>query len=99
MARPPLLGVQPPFQRRGTWAAGRRLVAVADEPPAADGPDGTADPRPLRARAEQTRAGYRTAAEEPAAGALAREDFADRTGPESRSSSTGSPCGCSPPNP
>src|SRR5690349_15940378 len=59
----------------GAWVDGRRLVAVPEEPPAADGPDGTADPRPLLARAEQALTDYRSAVEELAAGALDGEDF------------------------
>ncbi|MFI9803524.1 hypothetical protein ACIHEJ_03975 [Streptomyces sp. NPDC052301] len=61
------------------WVDGRRLVAVPEDPPAADGPDATADPRPLLARAEQALAAYRAAVEELAAGTLDGEDFADRT--------------------
>ncbi|MEV6836633.1 hypothetical protein AB0N17_19310 [Streptomyces sp. NPDC051133] len=86
----PLLPVQL-VERRGDWGQircangwaawvdGRRLVAVPEDPPAADGPDGTADPRPLLARAEKALAAYRSAVEELAAGALDGEDFADRT--------------------
>ncbi|MEU7299398.1 hypothetical protein AB0D42_28385 [Streptomyces sp. NPDC048304] len=63
------------------WVDGRRLVAVPEDPPAADGPAATAaDPRPLLARAEQALADYRSAVEGLAAGALDGEDFADRTG-------------------
>lgn len=61
------------------WVDGRRLVAVPEDPPAADGPDATADPRPLLARAEQALAAYRSAVEELAAGALDGEGFENRT--------------------
>ncbi|MEU2061104.1 hypothetical protein [Streptomyces sp. NPDC013455] len=61
------------------WVDGRRLVAVPEDPPAVDGPDGTADPRPLLARAEQALADYRSAVEALAAGDLDGEAFGTRT--------------------
>ncbi|MEU7059544.1 hypothetical protein [Streptomyces sp. NPDC046197] len=62
------------------WVDGRRLVAVPQDPPAADGPvAATTDPRPLIARAEQALAGYRSAVEELAAGGLDGESFRNRT--------------------
>ncbi|MBY8845270.1 hypothetical protein [Streptomyces sp. SP2-10] len=62
------------------WVDGRVLVAVPGDPPAADGdPEGTADPRPLLARAEQALADYRAAVEALASGALDGEDFEART--------------------
>ncbi|MET8804214.1 hypothetical protein [Streptomyces sp. NPDC004546] len=63
----------------GAWVDGRQLVAVPEDPPAAGGPAGTADPRPLLTRAEQALADYRSAVEELAAGTLDGEDFEDRT--------------------
>ncbi|GGW41047.1 hypothetical protein GCM10010503_16510 [Streptomyces lucensis JCM 4490] len=61
------------------WVDGRHLVAVPADPPAADGPAGTDDPRPLLADAERVLADYRSAVEELAAGTLDGEDFHDRT--------------------
>lgn len=62
------------------WVDGRRLVAVPEDPPAADGPPGdAADPRPLLARTEQALADYRAAVEEVAGGGLDAESFRDRT--------------------
>lgn len=61
------------------WVDGRRLVAVPEDPPAARGPAGIADPRPPLARAEQALADYRAAVEELASGAIEGEDFAERT--------------------
>ncbi|MEU0050550.1 hypothetical protein ABZ299_17485 [Streptomyces sp. NPDC006184] len=63
----------------GAWVDGRRLVAVPEDPPAAGGPGGTADPRPLLARAEQALGDYRAAVEALAAGGLDGEAFGDRT--------------------
>ncbi|MEU3856715.1 hypothetical protein AB0F03_04965 [Streptomyces sp. NPDC028722] len=63
----------------GAWVDGRRLVAVPEDPPAAGGPDGTADPRPLLARAEQALGDYRAAVEALAAGGLDGEAFGTRT--------------------
>ncbi|WP_225825435.1 hypothetical protein [Streptomyces naphthomycinicus] len=89
----PLLPVQL-LERRGDWGRircangwsawvdGRCLVAVPEDPPTADGGDGTgdtADPRPLLARAEEALADYRAAVEELTAGALDGEGFASRT--------------------
>ncbi|MFF7236609.1 hypothetical protein [Streptomyces collinus] len=62
------------------WVDGRLLVAVPRDPPAGDGPPaGTDDPRPLLARAEQALAGYRSALEDLADGALDGRSFEDRT--------------------
>ncbi|MFB7507361.1 hypothetical protein [Streptomyces broussonetiae] len=86
----PLLPVQL-LERRGDWGRircangwsawvdGRHLVAVPEDPPAAHGPAGTADPRPLLAHAAQALADYRSAVEQLAAGTLDGEDFADHT--------------------
>ncbi|MFF7976322.1 hypothetical protein [Streptomyces sp. NPDC007905] len=62
------------------WVDGRHLVAVPRDPPATDGPPaGTADPRPLLARAEEALADYRAAVEELAGGGLDGQSFEDRT--------------------
>ncbi|MEU1184687.1 hypothetical protein ABZ464_45170 [Streptomyces sp. NPDC005820] len=62
------------------WVDGRHLVAVPQDPPAADDPPTpVADPRPLLARAEEALAHYRTAVEELAGGALDGESFRRRT--------------------
>ncbi|QTD96357.1 hypothetical protein [Streptomyces cyanogenus] len=61
------------------WVDGRLLVAVPDDPPAGGEPHGTADPRPLLARAEQALADYRAAVEDLAAGSLDGEAFETRT--------------------
>ncbi|MGW2490912.1 hypothetical protein ACWCV9_27340 [Streptomyces sp. NPDC001606] len=61
------------------WVDGRRLVAVPEDPPAADGTAGTADPRPLLDRAAEALAGYRAAVAELAAGTLDGEAFEERT--------------------
>ncbi|MFI2205741.1 hypothetical protein ACH47Z_34230 [Streptomyces sp. NPDC020192] len=61
------------------WVDSRHLVAVPEDPPAADSQAGTADPRPLLAAAAEALADYRSAVEDLAAGALDGEDFADRT--------------------
>ncbi|MFI6206398.1 hypothetical protein ACIBAI_08350 [Streptomyces sp. NPDC051041] len=62
------------------WVDGRLLVAVPQDPPAADGPEGrAADPRPLLARAEQALARYRDAVEELMGGGLDGESFRART--------------------
>ncbi|GAB2887812.1 hypothetical protein GCM10027074_65190 [Streptomyces deserti] len=62
------------------WVDGRCLVAVPQDPPAADGPlTRTADPRPLLARAEEALARYRGAVEELAGGGLDGEAFRART--------------------
>ncbi|MEU8576875.1 hypothetical protein [Streptomyces asoensis] len=90
----PLLPVQL-LERRGdwgyvqcsngwsAWVDGRRLVAVPEDPPAADAPDGprgdAADPRPLLAVAEDGLARYRAAVRELADGALDGESFRRRT--------------------
>ncbi|MFJ3903868.1 hypothetical protein [Streptomyces sp. NPDC090025] len=51
------------------WVDARLLVSVPDDPPAAHGATaGTADPRPLIARAEEALARYRVAAEDLATG-------------------------------
>ncbi|MEU3980719.1 hypothetical protein AB0F77_11495 [Streptomyces sp. NPDC026672] len=61
------------------WVDGRLLVAVPQDPPAADGPaGGAADPRPLLARAEHALADYRAATDDLAAG-LDGESFRART--------------------
>lgn len=86
----PLLPVQL-VERRGDWGRilcangwaawvdGRLLLAVPEDPPAAGGPVGTVDPRPVLAHAEQALADYRSAVEELAAGGLDGEAFQDRT--------------------
>ncbi|KAB1148076.1 hypothetical protein F7R91_09155 [Streptomyces luteolifulvus] len=62
------------------WVDGRLLIAVPQDPPAADGPIArTADPRPLLSRTEQALARYRTAVEELAEAALDGEAFRSRT--------------------
>ncbi|MFJ9820920.1 hypothetical protein ACIRU3_37775 [Streptomyces sp. NPDC101151] len=62
------------------WVDGRHLVAVPQDPPVGDGPPaGTADARPLLARAEQALADYRSAVEALAAGGLDGQSFGDRT--------------------
>jgi hypothetical protein len=62
------------------WVDGRCLVAVPQDPPAADGPLArTADPRPLLARCEEALARYRGAVEELAGGGLDGESFHLRT--------------------
>ncbi|MGW0584175.1 hypothetical protein ACWD25_51645, partial [Streptomyces sp. NPDC002920] len=59
---------------------GRFLVAVPQDPPAADGPDSPgADPRPLLARAEEALARYRAAVEDLAGAGLDGESFRRRT--------------------
>ncbi|MEU0335241.1 hypothetical protein [Streptomyces sp. NPDC006193] len=63
----------------GAWVDGRRLIAVPEDPPAAGGPDGAADPRPLLAQAERALGDYRAAVEALAAGALDGETFGART--------------------
>ncbi|MER6352549.1 hypothetical protein ABT186_12045 [Streptomyces sp. NPDC001634] len=63
-----------------TWVDGRLLVPVPQAPPRTGGPPaGTADPRPLLARAEEALARYRAAAEDLAAGRLDGESFRERT--------------------
>jgi hypothetical protein len=58
------------------WVDGRRLVAVPQDPPTADGAlERTADPRPLLARAEEALARYRGAVEHLAGGGLDGESF------------------------
>lgn len=67
------------FNGWSAWVDGRRLVAVPQDPPAADGPlTRTADPRPLLGRAQEALARYRSAVEDLAAG-LDRESFRTRT--------------------
>ncbi|UFR06464.1 hypothetical protein KBP30_37175 [Streptomyces sp. Go40/10] len=62
------------------WVDGRLLVAVPEDPPAADGePEAATDPRPLLARVEQALADYRAAVEDLAAGGLDGEAFDIRT--------------------
>ncbi|MGW0882001.1 hypothetical protein [Streptomyces sp. NPDC002671] len=61
------------------WVDSRQLVAVPQDPPAAEGTDAAADPLPLLARAEQALAEYRAAVEELAAGDLDGETFESRT--------------------
>ncbi|MCW7947355.1 hypothetical protein AAW14_36805 [Streptomyces hygroscopicus] len=62
------------------WVDGRLLVAVPQGPPLAGGPpSGTADPRPLLARAEEALAHYRAAADDLVAGRLDGESFRERT--------------------
>jgi hypothetical protein len=87
----PLLPVQL-VERRGDWAYvlcangwsawvdGRHLIAVPQDPPAADSPlTRAADPRPLLAGADETLARYRAAVEELARGGLDGEAFRGRT--------------------
>ncbi|WP_432118463.1 hypothetical protein [Streptomyces sp. bgisy032] len=67
------------FNGWSAWVDGRLLVAVAQDPPATDGPlTRTADPRPLLARAEESLARYRSALED-LAGGLDGESFHQRT--------------------
>ncbi|WP_342456342.1 hypothetical protein [Streptomyces coeruleorubidus] len=67
------------FNGWSAWVDGRRLVAVPQDPPAADGPlTRSADPRPLLARAQEALARYRSAVED-VAGGLDRESFHART--------------------
>ncbi len=67
------------FNGWSAWVDGRRLVAVPQDPPAADGPlTRAADPRPLLGRAQETLARYRSAVED-LAGGLDREAFRTRT--------------------
>ncbi|WP_435849534.1 hypothetical protein [Streptomyces tibetensis] len=67
------------FNGWSAWVDGRRLVAVPQDPPAADGPlTRTADPRPLLGRAQEALARYRSAVEDLATG-LDRESFRTRT--------------------
>ena len=62
------------------WVDGRHLVAVPQDPPAAEAaPAVTADPRPLLAGVEEALADYRSAVEQLAGGALDGESFRDRT--------------------
>ncbi|MEU5364135.1 hypothetical protein ABZ354_11705 [Streptomyces sp. NPDC005925] len=62
------------------WVDGRLLLAVPQDPPAADAPLArTADPRPLLARAEQALTRYAAAVGELASGALDGEAFRART--------------------
>jgi hypothetical protein len=62
------------------WVDGRLLVAVPQEPPAAEQPLArTADPRPLLARVAETLARYRRAAEDLADGLSDGETFRGRT--------------------
>ncbi|MFB7928480.1 hypothetical protein ACFC4C_05165 [Streptomyces sp. NPDC056039] len=67
------------FNGWSAWVDGRRLVAVPQDPPAADGPlTRTADSRPLLTRAQEALARYRSAVED-LAGGLDRESFHART--------------------
>ncbi|MFF6918139.1 hypothetical protein [Streptomyces sp. NPDC012466] len=67
------------FNGWSAWVDGRRLVAVPQDPPAADGPlTHAADPRPLLSRAQEALARYRSAVED-LAGGLDRESFRART--------------------
>ncbi|CAL9326629.1 hypothetical protein [Streptomyces sp. SudanB52_2052] len=67
------------FNGWSAWVDGRRLVAVPQDPPAADGPlTRAADPRPLLSRAQEALARYRSAVED-LAGGLDRESFRART--------------------
>ncbi|WP_328336255.1 hypothetical protein [Streptomyces violaceus] len=67
------------FNGWSAWVDGRRLVAVPQDPPAADGPlTRTADPRPLLTRAQEALGRYRSAVED-LAGGLDREAFHSRT--------------------
>ncbi|WP_425336434.1 hypothetical protein [Streptomyces afghaniensis] len=67
------------FNGWSAWVDGRRLVAVPQDPPAADGPlTRSADPRPLLSRAQEALARYRSAVEDLAAGSD-RESFHART--------------------
>ncbi|AXE83598.1 hypothetical protein C1703_01230 [Streptomyces sp. Go-475] len=67
------------FNGWSAWVDGRRLVAVPQDPPAADGPlTRAADPRPLLSRAQEGLARYRSAVED-LAGGLDRESFRART--------------------
>ncbi|MER7899792.1 hypothetical protein ABTX62_27660 [Streptomyces sp. NPDC096046] len=67
------------FNGWSAWVDGRRLVAVPQDPPAADGPlTHAADPRPLLGRAQEALARYRSAVEALADG-LDRESFRART--------------------
>ncbi|MFJ5998728.1 hypothetical protein [Streptomyces sp. NPDC092370] len=67
------------FNGWSAWVDGRRLVAVPQDPPAADGPlTHAADPRPLLGRAQEALARYRSAVED-LAGGLDRESFRART--------------------
>ncbi|GAA0646039.1 hypothetical protein GCM10009535_24550 [Streptomyces thermocarboxydovorans] len=62
------------------WVDARRLLAVPQDPPAADPPMArTADPRPLLLRAEETLARYRAAVTDLADGTLDGETFGART--------------------
>lgn len=62
------------------WVDGRRLLAVPEDPPAADAPPArTADPRPLLTRVEEALARYRTAADNLSEGGLDGEAFRQRT--------------------
>ncbi|GGY33998.1 hypothetical protein [Streptomyces djakartensis] len=61
------------------WVDGRRLVAVPQDPPSADGAlTRGADPRPLLGRAQEALARYRSAVEDLAHG-MDRESFHTRT--------------------
>ncbi|MBL1084638.1 hypothetical protein JK359_22155 [Streptomyces actinomycinicus] len=63
----------------GAWIDGRHLIALPEDPPTADGPDGAADPRPLLAQSERSFGDYRAAVEALAAGGLDSEGFESRT--------------------
>ncbi|MFI6857695.1 hypothetical protein [Streptomyces sp. NPDC050416] len=67
------------FNGWSAWVDGRRLVAVPQDPPAADGPlTRSADPRPLLSRAQEALARYRSAVED-LAGGSDLESFRART--------------------
>lgn len=62
------------------WVDARRLITVPDDPPTTGARlTGTADPRPLLARAEQALAGYRAAVRDLMSGGLDGESFRART--------------------
>ncbi|MBL3669571.1 hypothetical protein JL475_27030 [Streptomyces sp. M2CJ-2] len=62
------------------WVDGRRLLAVPQDPPAAEAPLArTDDPRPLLTRAEEALAEYRAAVEALADGGTDGEGFRART--------------------
>ncbi|MDQ0753643.1 hypothetical protein QF034_007874 [Streptomyces africanus] len=67
------------FNGWSAWVDGRRLVAVPQDPPAADGPlTRSADPRPLLSRTQEALARYRSAVED-LAGGSDLESFQART--------------------
>ncbi|WP_420706048.1 MULTISPECIES: hypothetical protein [unclassified Streptomyces] len=67
------------FNGWAAWVDGRRLVAIPQDPPSADGPlTRSADPRPLLGRAQEALARYRSAVEDLANG-MDGESFHTRT--------------------